>query len=73
MLNSRDIDDLRADVAANCRVWMQLCRDAGLAVTKKRTRVDGICWRVNIPWGTILPVEGDFITYKAQAIGEVKP
>ena len=29
MLNSRDIDDLRADVAANCRVWMQLCRDAG--------------------------------------------
>ena len=32
MRHSRSISDLRADVAANCRVWMQLCRDAGLAV-----------------------------------------
>lgn len=32
MLNSRNIDDLRSDVAANCRVWQQLCRQAGLAV-----------------------------------------
>lgn len=32
MLNSRNIDDLRADVAANCRLWQQLCKQAGLAV-----------------------------------------
>ena len=32
MLNSRNIDDLRSDVAANCRVWQQLCKEAGLAV-----------------------------------------
>lgn len=32
MLNSRNIDDLRADVAANCRVWQKLCRQAGLPV-----------------------------------------
>ena len=29
MLNSRNIDDLRPDVAANCRVWMALCKAAG--------------------------------------------
>lgn len=32
MLNRRNIDDLRSDVAANCRVWQQLCKQAGLAV-----------------------------------------
>lgn len=32
MLNSRNIDDLRSDVAANCRIWQQLCKAAGLAV-----------------------------------------
>lgn len=32
MLNSRDIDLLRADVAANCRVWLERCRAAGLNV-----------------------------------------
>ena len=32
MLNSRNIDDLRSDVAANCRLWQQLCKQAGLAV-----------------------------------------
>ena len=32
MLNSRNIDDLRPDVAANCRVWMNLCKKAGLPV-----------------------------------------
>lgn len=32
MLNSRNIDDLRPDVAANCRVWQQLCKQAGLPV-----------------------------------------
>lgn len=41
-------------------------------ITKKRTRVDGICGRVNIPWGTILPVEGDFITYKGQPLCAVR-
>ena len=32
MYNSRNIDDLRSDVAANCRVWLELCREAGLQV-----------------------------------------
>lgn len=32
MYNSRDIDDLRPDVAANCRVWLELCKKAGLQV-----------------------------------------
>ena len=32
MLNSRNIDDLRSDVAANCRVWQKLCSQAGLPV-----------------------------------------
>ena len=32
MLNSRSIDDLRPDVAANCRIWMELCRVQGLNV-----------------------------------------
>lgn len=32
MLNSRDISLLRPDVAANCRVWLELCRAAGLSV-----------------------------------------
>lgn len=32
MLNSRDIGLLRPDVAANCRIWLDRCRTAGLAV-----------------------------------------
>ena len=32
MLNSRSIDRLRPDVAANCRIWQQRCQEAGLAV-----------------------------------------
>lgn len=32
MYNSRKIEDLRSDVAANCRVWLALCREAGLNV-----------------------------------------
>lgn len=32
MLNSRDINLLRYDVAANCRIWQQLCKEAGLSV-----------------------------------------
>ena len=32
MLNSRDIDRLRPDVAANCRAWLEMCRAAGLLV-----------------------------------------
>ena len=32
MLNSRDISLLRDDVAANCRKWLELCREAGLDV-----------------------------------------
>ncbi len=32
MLSSRDIDLLRADVAANCRTWLGLCKTAGLDV-----------------------------------------
>ncbi len=30
MLISRDIGHLRSDVAANCRRWLELCRDEGL-------------------------------------------
>lgn len=32
LYNSRKIEDLRADVAANCRVFLELCRDRGLPV-----------------------------------------
>ncbi len=32
MLNSRDISLLRQDVAANCRLWLERCRAAGLSV-----------------------------------------
>lgn len=37
MLNSREIDRLRPDVAANCRKWMELCKDAGLNVLVTQT------------------------------------
>ena len=32
MLNSRDVGLLRQDVAANCRIWLERCRAAGLNV-----------------------------------------
>ena len=32
MLNSRDINLLRPDVAANCRKWLERCKEAGLNV-----------------------------------------
>lgn len=37
MLNSRDITKLRADVAANCNVFLQLCKEAGLNVLVTQT------------------------------------
>ena len=37
MLNSRDIALLRDDVEANCRKWMDLCREAGLDVLVTNT------------------------------------
>lgn len=37
MLNSRDIDLLRPDVAANCRIWLERCRAAGLSVLVTNT------------------------------------
>ena len=37
MLNSRDIDKLRADVAANCRVFLELCKAEGLPVLVTQT------------------------------------
>ena len=37
MLNSRDIDKLRPDVAANCRVFLDLCKAAGLPVLVTQT------------------------------------
>lgn len=37
MLNSRDIDRLRPDVAANCRKWLDLCKEAGLNVLVTQT------------------------------------
>lgn len=32
MYNSRKIEDLRSDVAANCKLWLERCEKAGLAV-----------------------------------------
>ncbi len=37
MLNSREIDRLRLDVAANCRKWLELCKEAGLNVLVTQT------------------------------------
>lgn len=37
MMNSRDIDRLRPDVAANCRKWIELCKEAGLNVLVTQT------------------------------------
>lgn len=37
MLNSRDISLLRPDVAANCHVWQERCRAAGLNVLVTNT------------------------------------
>ena len=37
MLNSREIDRLRPDVAANCRRWLELCKEAGLNVLVTQT------------------------------------
>ncbi len=37
MLNSRDIDRLRGDVAVNCRKWLERCRAAGLNVLVTQT------------------------------------
>ena len=37
MLNSRGIDRLRSDVAANCRVFLDLCKAAGLPVLVTQT------------------------------------
>lgn len=66
MLNSRDIDDLRADVAANCRVWMQLCRDAGLAVcitgTVRDRAYQEYCYRNGTSKGRVP-------TFHAQGVG----
>lgn len=37
MLNSRDIDRLRPDVAANCRTWLEQCSKDGLNVLVTQT------------------------------------
>lgn len=37
MLNSRDIDRLRPDVAANCRKWVERCKAEGLNVLVTQT------------------------------------
>lgn len=37
MLNSRNINDLRADVAANCRIFIEECRKAGYPVLVTQT------------------------------------
>lgn len=37
MLNSRAIDDLRPDVAANCRILLELCKAQGLPVLITQT------------------------------------
>lgn len=40
MVNSRRIEDLRPDVAANCRVFIEMCKDAGLNVCITQTLRD---------------------------------
>lgn len=40
MLNSRDISTLRSDVAANCRVFIELCKNEGLNVLVTQTKRD---------------------------------
>ena len=37
MINSRNIDDLRADVAANCRIFIEECKKAGYPVLVTQT------------------------------------
>lgn len=41
-------------------------------ITKRRMRVVGIGGAVNIPWGTVLPVEGDFIQHNGKALCGVR-
>ena len=40
MINSRDLNDLRPDVAANCRTLIELCRQQGLNVLIVQTKRD---------------------------------
>lgn len=40
MINSRDIDDLRPDVAANCRMLLEQCKQRGLNVLITQTLRD---------------------------------
>ena len=37
MYHSRDLDDLRADVRANCEIFLELCKQAGLVVLVTET------------------------------------
>ena len=50
MLNSREIDALRADVAANCRAWLARCQAAGLPVcitgTVRDKEYQEYCYRI---------------------------
>lgn len=41
-------------------------------ITKRRMRVVGIGGPVNIPWGTVLPVAGDFIQHNGKAVCGVR-
>ena len=40
MINSRAIDDLRPDVAANCRILLELCKEQGLPILITQTLRD---------------------------------
>ena len=40
MINSRDLNDLRSDVAVNCRTLLELCRQQGLNVLIAQTKRD---------------------------------
>ena len=42
MLNSRDIDRLRPDVAANCRAWLELCRSHAVPQLSRRAGRTGL-------------------------------
>ena len=50
MLNSRNIDLLRRDVADNCRLWLARCEAAGLPVlitgTVRDKEYQEYCYRI---------------------------
>ena len=66
MYNSRKIEDLRPDVAANCRAWLKLCAEAGLNVLITGTVRDRAYQEYCYQNGTS---KGRVPTFHAQGVG----